>query len=174
MKIITLQPYQAVRLYGWFSRHLKTSLAWSDVCTHSEITMQLCIDNGISLANLKLVQPSLLEWKKHGSLCLTQLPKLSATFDAHPVKDLQADLADIISMRWSASELHDLGVTYQDLLDIGMVAGTMRLFGYSLLGWITLGFTCQDMQTISDADIYLLFGMSKMNAERCFGIPPTQ
>jgi hypothetical protein len=171
MSRINLTPYQSLQLYGWFSRNVKTMLSWDDV-VRNNITFEKCRQCNISIKDLHKIQPNLLEWKQNASLSITHLPEMAKTFKSHPIHDFQADFGDLVSTGWNADTMHMLGVTYNNLVGIGMTIDTMQLFRFTLLSWIRLGFGQQDVNGMSDYQTITLFGLSKMDTERCFSNHP--
>ena len=84
-------------------------------------------------------------------------------WDAHPIKDFKADLADIVAIRWPVDVLSRTGVNYQELVDLGLTPETMNLFNYTLMMWSTLGFRRQHAELISPNTVFRLFSMSKQD-----------
>jgi hypothetical protein len=77
---------------------------------------------------------------------------------AHPIRDFSADLGDIIAQRWSAEVMHGMGLTFADLVDIGLTQHNMALFTHiTLRGWAVLGFSRADADRIPHAVLARLF-----------------
>jgi hypothetical protein len=74
---------------------------------------------------------------------------------------MNADLGDIISMRWTPDQMVRLGVTLDDLTCIGMESDVMCMFGYPLTSWIHLGLTRKHVESMNDADIRRVFCISR-------------
>ena len=113
------------------------------------------------------VQPDIAAWVKAGLVCLADCPRLRP-WDAHPVRDLKADLADLIQTRWTNETLGQLGVTYDDLVGVGLIPENMLLFsGITLAGWATLGFRREHADRVPPATLYRLFRMAKPDVLAC-------
>lgn len=91
-------------------------------------------------------------------------------WDLNPLTDFKANLTDILSMRLPSENMHSMKVTYPDLLAVGLSADTMLMFGYTvtMLGWINLGFRLEHLSSLTDAQITVLFGLTRQAAELCF------
>ena len=188
MGVITLTPGQAVTLHSW-SRP-KQSLQWEDVVENDKITFTKCRECNLSLKQLHSLQPDIREWKHHGGVSLKMLPEMCHLWQVHPIHDMGADLGDLITMRWSAETLRKMGITMEDLKEIGLTADNMCMFGYTLMGWWThirkvsrsrwccpfgatlmgwlgLGLVLEDINIMSEPQIARTFGLTKVAAQRC-------
>eukprot|EP00961_Rhodomonas_salina_P296281 3936202-Rhodomonas_salina.1 len=148
---LQLSPGQAVTLHGWLRP--RQTLRWADVVDSPHITYDRCRVARLAPKSLQQLQPSVPEWIAHGGVLLAHAPELAGVWDFDLVTDFRVDLADVLSMRWHADTLRRLRVTYEDLVGIGLTPETMHLFGFSLLGWASLGFRCAHLAALGDAHI---------------------
>jgi hypothetical protein len=64
-------------------------------------------------------------------------------------------------MRWQADVYKQMGVTYDNFIELGLTPETMLLFGFTLTNWELLGFSKKHCQHVNDAVLYKLFNLSK-------------
>jgi len=163
MKIL-LTPGQAVCLHGWW--RARPSLTWPDVLADEALTFGRLFDVNLREQDLFLLQPDLQAWIKLSRVSLADCPRMRP-WDAHPVRDFRADLADLIAMRWSADTLARMGVSYTDLQSLGVTADTMALFNFTLMMWSSLGFQRAHAVEVPHNTLYRLFNMSKQDVLAC-------
>ena len=84
-------------------------------------------------------------------------------WDAHPIRDFKADLADLVGMHWPHETLSRMGVTYEDLQGLGLTPETMNLFGYTLMMWASIGLRRSHAEAIPPNTLYRMFGMTKQD-----------
>ncbi len=161
---IALTPGQAVCLHGWW--HARPSLTWPDVLANDALTFARLASVNLREQDLYLLQPDLQAWIKLSRVTLADCPRMRA-WDAHPIRDFKADLADLISMRWPADSLVRMGVTYAELQSLGVTAETMALFNYTLMMWASLGFQRAHAVDVPHNTLYRLFNMSKQDVLAC-------
>jgi hypothetical protein len=162
---IPLTAGQAVTIHGWLAP--KKTLSWNDVLNSDNLTFRsLHFDTNITKDLLYKMQPDISAWVKHGRVCLGDIAHL-AHWSAHPIRDLKADLGNLLDMHWSAAEMHQRGVTYADLVEAGLTHETMALFGYTLYEWSTLGFRQADAEALTEASLSRLFRMTRVDVIRC-------
>ena len=154
---IKLTPGQAVTLHGWVRPVL--SLSWKETVRY-DLTFQRLLAVRLRPRELFAMQPDLRKWIEAGRVSLEDCPQLKP-WGAHPVRDLRADLGDLIMQRWSIDALTDMGVTYGDLKGVGMTPETMAMFGFSLVGWHKLGMSRADAEWIPGPLHLSLFQMHK-------------
>ena len=165
MRII-LSPGQAVTIHGWMAP--KETLTWNDVIGNERLTVKFLTGTAkVSKELLHKVQPDLMAWLKAGRVTLPETHELLGVWTAHPIKDLKADFADIVALKWGAQTMRMAGVTYQDLRESGMTNDTMGLFALTLYDWSTLGFSRSDAEAIPAAHLCRTFGMQKADVIRC-------
>jgi hypothetical protein len=87
---------------------------------------------------------------------------------AHPVRDFDADLGDILNQRWSSDLMQRMGITYKDMVHLGLTPTSMSLFTHiTLRGWAQLGLTRSDVARVPEAVLARLFdNMTKQDVMR--------
>ena len=163
---IVLSPGQAVLAHGWV--RAREYLTWGDVLNNDKLTFAF-MHTGLGISDITLhnLQPDLQSWIKNKKVELEDCPKLGL-WDAHPIKDFQADLADLIRMKWQAEQYKKMGVFYDTLQELGLTPETMTLFGFTLMNWIQIGFTRTHCEQIPENILFRLFTMSKLQILSCF------
>jgi hypothetical protein len=159
MRIVELTPPQIVTLFGWFN--LKPFITWEDIKKNSKITFHALRTAGLTPTQLHTIQPDIREWKEHGSITLHDCVTMTE-WPAHPIHTMKADLADIISMRWSPEQMISLGITVDELIEIGMIPDLMTMFVFSLSSWVTIGLTRNHVNDMTDNQILRIFRMSRV------------
>jgi hypothetical protein len=163
---IPLTAGQSVTIHGWITP--RPTLSWSDVLGDERLTFTfLHTHTNISKELLHRLQPDIGAWVSAKRVDLADTPMLTI-WGAHPIRDLKADLGDLVSTGWGAFGMRRAGVTYADLVDAGMTPDSMILFGYSLYDWITLGFGESDAAGFSAPALGRLFGLTRADVSRCF------
>ena len=157
---ITLTPGQAVTIHGMWRARL--SLTWGDVLTNETLTFAGLLTFNITEQSLYVLQPDLQAWIKAKKATLQDCPRMRA-WDAHPVKDFKADLADLIATRWASDTMTRVGVGYDELQELGLTPETMNLFGYTLMMWSSIGFRRSHAETVPPNTLFRLFGMTKQD-----------
>jgi len=136
---IRLSPEQSISVFGLF--HAKRTLSWNDFVEKKNLTMSVCLKNGIESAKLYKIQPDIKEWIKYHKVSLEDLPFLSE-WKPNPFTDFQCSIGDIITYRKFITPelLKNAGISFQELHDkYGVDEETMVLFRYSVDDWIQLG-----------------------------------
>ncbi len=157
---ISLTPGQAVSIHGWL--RARQALTWGDVLTQEALCFCKLLAFNLAEQELYVLQPDLQAWIRPGRATLADCPRMRA-WDAHPIKDFKADLADLVGMHWPHETLSRMGVTYDDLLGLGLTPETMNLFGYTLMMWSSIGFRRSHAETIPPNTLFRLFGMTKQD-----------
>lgn len=108
---ITLTAGQAVTVHGW--ARARRCLVWGDVLIGEGLTFKF-LHEGCALgeASLHTLQPDIEAWVRAEKVVLEDLPRLGL-WGAHPIRDLRADLGDMIRMHWPPEQLRKMGVTLQ-------------------------------------------------------------
>jgi hypothetical protein len=163
---LSLTPGQSVYLHGWWNP--KPTLTWSDVLSDARLTMQFMLSAGLGMHMLYQLQPDVSRWLRAGRATLEDCPGMCQHWGAHPFKDFNADLSDVIAVRWSVDVMVKTGLTYRNLVDeAGMTHDTMALFTHvTLAGWAALGFSKDDAGKIPEVPLIRLFGMGKVDVLR--------
>jgi hypothetical protein len=161
---IPLTPGQAVTIHGlWRARE---SLTWGDVLTNDTLTFPTLLSFNITEQNLYILQPDLQAWVKTNKATLQDCPRMRA-WDAHPIKDFKADLADLIGTRWTHDTMLKVGVAYDELQGLGLTPETMNLFGFTLMMWHEIGFRRAHAELIAPNTLFRMFSMSKHDVLAC-------
>ena len=172
---IPLTAGQSVTIHGWMNP--KPTLSWGDVLANERLSFTfLNAQVNIPSVLLHRLQPDIGAWVSAKRVDLLDVLML-APWGAHPMRDLKADLGDLVHTGWRAHVLRGLGVTYTDLVEAGMTPESMILFGYTLYDWSTLGFSESDAASFSAPVLGRLFGLTRADVSRCFingkGAPKT-
>ena len=157
---ITLTPGQAVTVHGWL--RARQTLTWGDVLAIQGLDYSKLLSFNLGEQDLYVLQPDLQAWVRSSKATLADCPKMRA-WDAHPIRDFKADLADIVGAHWPHETLSRMGVTYDDLLGLGLTAETKNLFGYTLMMWASTGFRRSHAEVIPPNTLIRLFGMTKQD-----------
>ena len=156
---------QGCYLHGWMTP--KQTLTWQDVAADSTLTLSKLLSANLSAASLHQLQPDAGAWVRAGRVTISDCPSMVEPWGAHPVRDFGADLGDIAGQNWTADLLQRMGVTYKDLVDIGLTPSSMALFsGITLLGWAQLGLTRADVGAVPEPTLVRLFRMTKADVMR--------
>jgi hypothetical protein len=157
---IHLTAAQATGIHRWGSM-LKTTLTWRDVEDREDITFDLLLSMSINPRDMQRMQPDVRLWVQHAH-CTPAHAKAMLAWPANPISDLGGDLADVIAMRATSKQLKTMGVTYRQLMDVGMTPDTMRLIGLNFQGWIDLGLTLDDVaRGFTDAQLSRVFQLTR-------------
>lgn len=157
---ISLTPGQAVSIHGWM--RARVTLTWGDVLSLPGLTFQGLLAYNLAEQDLYVLQPDLQAWVRAGKATLADCPKMRP-WDAHPIRDFKADLADLVGMHWPHELLARMGVDYDELLGLGLTAETMNLFGFTLMMWSSLGFRRAHAEPIPANTLFRMFGMAKQD-----------
>ena len=161
---LRLTAGQACFVHGWLAP--KRHLAWEDVLQNEHMTLAFLLSARIPVASLHQLQPDAGAWIRAKRAFLADCPAMHP-WAPHPVHDFRADLGDIIETKWSADTMLSVGLTYRDLVDVGLAFSNMGLFSHiSLLGWAQLGLTRADVAPVPEPTLVHLFGLSKLDVMR--------
>jgi hypothetical protein len=164
---IRLSPAQSTGIHGWGLK-LKTTLSWRDVEDNEHIDMDLLIRMQVPPKELHRLMPEIPPWVLHAG-ARAQHAKEMLPWGAHPIRDLNGDLSDVIALRATSKQLKTMGVRYSDLRDAGMTPETMRLMGLSFQGWVDLDMQIEDtIEHFTDAQLAKVFMMTRTNVLSCF------
>ena len=157
---IVLTPGQSVSIHGWW--HARSGLTWGDVLSNDTLTFASLLSFNLKEQELYVLQPDLQAWVRAGKATLADCPRMRP-WDAHPVRDFKADLADVIGIHWPTETMVKMGVTYEDLTCLGLTAETMVLLNYTLMMWATMGFRRHHAEPVPPTTLYRLFGLAKQD-----------
>ena len=166
---IPLTAGQAVTIYGLMSPNLKETPSRNDVMANSQLTFAYLVGyTSIPKELLHRLQPNIGAWVAAGRVTLENAPASAhSIWSAHLIKDLKADLGDVIQMGWPASVLSKAGVTYGDLKEAGLTHEGMGLLGYTLYDWGGLGFTAQGALALPPHVLGRLFKLTPAEVAAC-------
>jgi hypothetical protein len=121
----------------------------------------------LTYQQLHNLQPDVSQWVLVERVGLHNCPQMVTLWHARAIPDFKADLGNIMGMRWSPEVMLRVGVTYRDLVELGLSCDTMQLFSHiTLLGWSQLGFTRDDAKEFPEAAITRVFRMPKPDVLR--------
>lgn len=161
---IHLTPGQAVTIHGWWLA--RQGLTWGDVLSNDRLDFATLLSYKLTEQELYVLQPDLQAWIRAEKAELKDCPRMRP-WDAHPIKDFKADLSDIIRAEWSADTMARVGITYDDLLALGVTAEAMPLFKFTLMMWTHIGFKRHHAERIPANQLFALFGLSKQETLSC-------
>ena len=161
---LRLTAGQACFIHGWL--RAKRTLSWHDVAACERMTLQHLLAASIPVAQLHQLQPDAGAWIRAGRVTLADCPAMQP-WAPHPIRDFHADLVDIVEAKWSADVMHSVGLTYRDLVEIGLTFHNMSFFSHiTLLGWAQLGLTRADVTFVPEYTLARLFCLNKMEVMR--------
>ena len=160
-----LTPAQSVWIHGIWRP--KRYLAWADILKDPRLNLKSLVGAGIPLSSLHYIQSDPLQWISTERMCLDDCLVAAPLWETHPIHHFHADLGDMVSARWPPDQLVKMGVTYTDLVSIGLTPENMKLFTYiTLSGWSALGFTKEHATRFTDPEMVRLFGMTTQEVLR--------
>lgn len=163
---LRLTPGQSCYLHGWMTP--KETLSWEDVLATPTMTFQNLLSAGIPHSALHQLQPDASAWARSGRATLADCPAMVDLWGVHPVRDFEVDLGGILDQRWSAELMQRMGVTYKDMVQLGLTPTSMSLFNHiTLRGWSLLGLCRADVARVPEAALSRLFdNMTKQDVLR--------
>ncbi len=157
---IKLTPAQSTGVHGWGPR-LKTTLTWEDIAENDDIDFDLLMRLEIAPRELRRLNPTVSDWVRFAG-CRASHAKAMLAWPAHPIRDLGGDLADVINLKATSKELRAMGVTYDQLRDVGLIPMAMPLLGLTFQGWIDIGLRLEHTREhFTDAHLGLLFHLTR-------------
>ena len=130
-----LTARQAIHLHGWW--RARPFLTWDDVLA-KKITIDRLMGVGCRARDVVTMQPDPREWAAHAGATVEHVRYMLA-WPAHPLRDLGADLADMLAHKFTAVELMQMGVTHADLVAVGMTPRFEAMFKFTDEEWAALG-----------------------------------
>ena len=113
------------------------TLTWKDV-KKRKLTIDYLLSTKLRPADLVTIQPDPGEWVLHAGASLNHA-RLMIIWPANPFKHFNADLADVLSMKFTCTELIRMDVTYTQLVSLGMNKKTERMFHFDDDEWSMMG-----------------------------------
>tara|TARA_B100001758_G_scaffold247962_1_gene269292 strand:+ start:23482 stop:24018 length:537 start_codon:yes stop_codon:yes gene_type:complete len=157
--MLEVSAKQSIAIFGWWDQPRKI-VTWDDLTRQNWSWRRLRTELKFTPLELFKLQKDKNAWITRGSLTLHDLPEMTI-FPVNPFTDMKADLGEVWSMRWTASQLADMHVTYSEMRDRGLSPQIMSHFNFSLSSWFSLGFRHGDAQKFSDESSLMVFGVSQ-------------
>lgn len=130
-----LTARQATQIFGWWDPRL--SLTWADVLQR-KLTLKQLIALGLSAVSLSMIQPNPAQWVEHTGATLEHV-RFMQPMAANPFEHFGADLADVLKLELTFTELMRMGVTWRQLKSAGMTDITEGMFKLDHEEWGMLG-----------------------------------
>ena len=130
-----LTARQATLLHGWWDA--RPFLTWDDMLAR-KLTLDDLIRAGCRAREVMTMQPDPKEWFRHAGAGVRHVRYMLA-WPAHPIRDLGADLGDMLSLKPTAEDLVAMGVTYADLVRAGMNPRFEAMFKFAEWEWELVG-----------------------------------
>lgn len=146
---------QSLAVFGWWDQP-RWIVTWDDVKAKL-FTWQQLRRLKFSAEALHTLQPDKHEWINRSLLTLADMSE-TTLFPIHPLTDMRADIAEVWAMGWTPAELHEMRVTYSDLVAKGLTMHIMAHFNFPLSMWMQLGFR---EEHIKDSMCEHVFGVSE-------------
>lgn len=135
---LRLTPVQSCQIHGWLNP--RRTLHWDDVVGNNHMTLSSLIQNGLTAADLKTLQPDVRMWIKHKNVGLRDVPSM-VEWPLHPVQHLRANLGDLATAHYQPALMLRLGITYEYLRQgMRMDDDWMRVLRYKPNEWAEIGF----------------------------------
>ena len=151
--MLKVSPLQSVKIFGLWDQP-RFIVQWDDV-KHLNWS-QLRREYGFSPEELRVLQPDKKEWlKRNRGVSLFDLPEMSI-FPVNPYDDLNADLAEVWSMRWGVDLWIRMGITYKQMKRAGLTPQIMKLMDLKMNDWVNLKLEPED---VCSEEISGIFGL---------------
>ena len=141
---IDLTPYQSVMIHGWMKP--SSVLNWRHILQNPSLTWEYLRSLGLSPQQLKRIQPDPDMWVRHCNIRLNMLLDMTC-FPVHPIHHLKADISELWQMQFNSQQLEAMGVTYRELVDIGLTREIMARWAFPLARWHALGLRAEDIES---------------------------
>jgi hypothetical protein len=155
-RCIELTHLQRARIHG-YSRPLPT-LCWDDLRKKTGISFQQVVEWGITLKDLRFIQPDVSEWVKHKHVGAADVTAM-LLWPLHPVSDLGGGIFELAMSAYALPTLQTLDITYQDLRDLRMEFGHMPAFNLTLQEWSAMGFPSSQAHLVPPRLCMDIFGV---------------
>ncbi len=130
-----LTARQSTQIFGWFNP--RPVLHWNDV-TRLGLTLDTLIGYGLQGPDLVIVQPDPAKWVERCGASLKHA-RFMLPWGVNPFRHLGADLADVIGMGLSVTEMVRMDIDYAQLRENGMTDRTEGMFKFDEVDWMILG-----------------------------------
>ena len=162
--IIDLTPTQAVNIYGYL-KPLRI-LNWKTVADREDLTFKKLYRLGLTEKQLYQLQSNKHIWIKDKGLTLEDI-QFVPSWKIHVTRDMHATLPRIAMMNLSAEFLQHSGVTFQDLVDVGLTINLIPILHLNLMSWIQLGLHKDFLRDMTDTQSIALFHMPTHLVMQC-------
>jgi hypothetical protein len=164
MVLLKLTSSQAIAIYGMWNP--KRLLSWKQISDHNELTWKRLRGYGLSAQDLYKLQPDPEPWITMKLIEIDDITEMSS-WNIHPIHQMHCTLSQLALLHWPAHVFIRVGITFDDLVGIGLTIQSTPIFGFTLLNWNYIGFRRCHMENVSELDCVQVFGMKKaqvMNA----------
>ena len=162
--IIDLTPSQSIAVNGYWTP-LKI-INWRVISDREDLTFKKLYSLGLTEKQLYRVQANKDKWIKEKGFTLEDIA-LVPTWKVNPIRDLNAGILQIAMLNPSAEFLLNSGVTFQDLVDVGLTLNLMAVLRLSLMNWINLGLHQIFLRECTDTQSIALFHLPKHLVLQC-------
>jgi len=130
--MVRLTARQSTLIFGWFDP--RPTLAWSDV-VRIGLSLDALVSYGLRSADLLMIQSDPAQWVEHAGAGL----KHARLLWANPFLHLGADLADVMGMSLTLTDMMRMGITHAQLRGHGMTDRMEAFFKLDEIEWQMLG-----------------------------------
>lgn len=157
MVLLRLTASQAIDIYGpWNPKRL---LSWKLV-DHNELTWKRLRATGLSVNDLYKLQPDPEPWIDKKLVEVEDIIEMSV-WNIHPIRQMRCTLSQLALLHWPAEVFIRTGVTYEDLVAVGLTIQSMPIFGFTLLNWSLIGLKRNHLENATELECVKIFGMKK-------------
>ncbi len=162
--MLEVNAKQSIAIFGWIDQPRKI-VAWDDLIKNNWSWRRLRNELGFTARELYRIQTDKQAWLTRGQLTLHDLPEMTI-FPINPFTDMKADIGEVWSMQWTANQLADMTVKYEEMRVRGLSPQIMHHFNFSLSSWFAMGFRRDDAESFSDDECILVFGVDKTELKK--------
>ena len=153
---IEVTAKQSIKIFGMWDQPRRI-VTWDDIKS-KKLTWRQLRKLEFKVSDLKNIQPCKHEWIQRGCVTLHDLKDM-VNFPVNPIADMHADIGEIWSMEWTADDMRQMGLTYEQLKSKGLTIEIMKFFNMPLSAWVNLGFKTTDI--VSGPMSLHVFGMEE-------------
>lgn len=156
-RYVHLTPLQSCQIHGWTNP--RRILTWDDMCKNPALTIQKCIESGLTAETLRDLQPDVYMWVMHKGASFDDVEAM-LEWPLHPIYHLNGNISDLARMRYAPATMNRLGITYEMLRrEMHMDDAWMKIMQYTPHEWAQLGFTIMHAREMGRNRILDVFGM---------------
>lgn len=155
---VKLLPEQSLSLYGLF--HAKSTLTWPDVVRHKHIHFSLCVEHGLTPAQLYSMQPDIAQWICHGKCEVSDCSRMEL-WSPNPFVHFHCNIGDLVLLRKQLQPevLRRCNMTVRELRErYGLTGEIMCLLQYTPQQWIDLRLSTSDLDALTAPQFEKIFG----------------